>query len=173
MPVQTIGRCDVCQAEIWIRRAKRLYGRGVAPYKRCSSFFRSARCSHKMASPPQPQRGPVSTPVARLAEPLKRFHKEAWHTPHGRLIREVIFGLNDGVISTIGFLAGVTATLGDVRTIALGGIAAAIARAGALGVGALVSSQAPRAFFPAQIAPQGWGIEEHPRPPPQGSPESY
>ena len=80
-----------------------------------------------MASPPQPQRGPVSTPVARLAEPLKRFHKEAWHTPHGRLIREVIFGLNDGVISTIGFLAGVTASMGDVRTIALGGLAAAFA----------------------------------------------
>src|SRR5437899_761251 len=68
-------------------------------------FFSLGALQSKMASPPQPQRGPVSTPVARLAEPLKRFHKEAWHTPHGRLIREVVFGLNDGVISTIGLLA--------------------------------------------------------------------
>src|SRR5438094_6511693 len=82
-----------------------------------------------MASNPRGEPGPMPAPVTRLAEPLKRFHKEAWHTPQGRLIREVIFGLNDGVISTIGFLAGVTATIGDLRTIALGGIAAAIAGA--------------------------------------------
>jgi len=115
-----------------------------------------------MASPPQPQRGPVSTPVARLAEPLKRFHKEAWHTPHGRLIREVIFGLNDGVISTIGFLAGVTASMGDVRAIALGGLAAAFAGALAMGMGAYVSSKSQRRFFEAEIAREAWEIENMP-----------
>src|SRR5207245_11151874 len=87
---------------------------------------------------------------------------EAWHTPQGRLVREVIFGLNDGVISTIGFLAGVTATLGDVRTIALGGIAAAIAGAVAMGVGAFVSSKSQRAFFQAEIAREAWEIENMP-----------
>src|SRR5436853_4885977 len=92
-----------------------------------------------MASNPRGEPGPVSAPVTRLAEPLKRFHKEAWHTPHGRLIREVIFGLNDGVISTIGFLAGVTASMGDVRAIALGGLASAFAGALAMGMGAYVS----------------------------------
>src|SRR5437870_5608261 len=76
-----------------------------------------------MASNPRGEPGPMPAPVTRLAEPLKRFHKEAWHTPQGRLIREVIFGLNDGVISTIGFLAGVTATIGDLHTVALGGLA--------------------------------------------------
>src|SRR2546426_6957878 len=152
--------------KFWLARGKPFTCQGLEPIRAAS------RSANPMASKPEGR--PASPPpVTWLAEPLKRFHDEAWHTPQGRLVREVIFGLNDGVISTIGFLAGVTATLGDVRTIALGGIAAAIARAGALGVGALVSSQAPRAFFPAQIAPQGWGIEEHPRPPPQGSPESY
>src|SRR5207249_4740204 len=58
-----------------------------------------------MASNPRGEPGPMPAPVTRLAEPLKRFHKEAWQTPQGRLIREVIFGLNDGVISTIGFLS--------------------------------------------------------------------
>jgi len=125
-------------------------------------FFSLGALQSKMASPPQPQRGPVSTPVARLAEPLKRFHKEAWHTPHGRLIREVIFGLNDGVISTIGFLAGVTASMGDVRTIALGGLAAAFAGALAMGMGAYVSSKSQRRFFEAEIAREAWEIENMP-----------
>src|SRR5213594_5020783 len=98
-----------------------------------------------MASKPEGR--PASPPpVTWLAEPLKRFHKEAWHTPQGRLIREVIFGLNDGVISTIGFLAGVTATIGDLHTVALGGLAAAFAGALAMGIGAYVASKSQRRF---------------------------
>jgi VIT1/CCC1 family predicted Fe2+/Mn2+ transporter len=100
--------------------------------------------------------------VARLAEPLKRFHEEAWHTPQGRLVRELIFGVNDGVISTIGFLAGVTATLGDSHTIALAGIAAAIAGAVAMGMGAFVASKSQRAFFQAEISREAWEIEHMP-----------
>ena len=104
----------------------------------------------------------AAAPLARLAEPLKRFHDEAWHTPQGRLVRELIFGLNDGVISTIGFLAGVTATLGDGRTIARAGIAAAIAGASAMGMGAFVSAKSQRAFFQAEIAREAWEIEHMP-----------
>ena len=77
-------------------------------------------------------------------------------------MRELIFGLNDGVISTIGFLAGVTATLSDVHTIALGGLAAAVAGAVAMGVGAYVSSKSQRAFFQAEIAREAWEIEHMP-----------
>src|SRR5213596_173191 len=114
-----------------------------------------------MASMPE-ERPASPPPVTWLAEPLKRFHDEAWHTPQGRLVREIIFGLNDGVISTIGFLAGVTATLGEVRTIALGGIAAAIAGGIAMSMGAFVSSKSQRAFFQAEIAREAWEIEHMP-----------
>lgn len=100
--------------------------------------------------------------VAVLAAPLKRFHDEAWHTPQGRLVRELIFGVNDGLISTLGFLAGVTASLGDTRTIALAGIASAIAGSIAMGIGAFVSSKSQRAFFHAEIAREAWEIEHMP-----------
>src|SRR5207245_11595285 len=114
-----------------------------------------------MASKPEGR--PASPPpVTWLAEPLKRFHDEAWHTPQGRLVREVIFGLNDGLIATIGFLAGVTATLSDVRTIALGGDPAAIAGAEAMGEGAVVSSTSQRAFFPGETAREASEIDDMP-----------
>src|SRR5262245_59729794 len=112
--------------------------------------------------PAQPEERAVPPPVTRLAEPTKRFHDEAWHTPEGRVIRALIFGLNDGVISTVGFLAGVTATLSDLHTIALGGIAAAIAGAVAMGVGAYVAAKSQRAFFQAEIAREAWEIEHMP-----------
>src|SRR5215510_9378625 len=109
-----------------------------------------------MVTPASPAPPRVPARAVPLVEPLKRFHDEAWHTPGGRLVRELIFGLNDGVISTVGFLAGVTATLGDVHTIALGGLAAAVAGAVAMGVGAFVSSKSQRAFFQAEIAREAW-----------------
>src|SRR3990170_3402669 len=34
---------------------------------------------------------------------LKKFHDEDWHTPKGRIIREVVFGINDGLVTAIGF----------------------------------------------------------------------
>jgi VIT1/CCC1 family predicted Fe2+/Mn2+ transporter len=100
--------------------------------------------------------------LAHLAAPLKRYHDEAWHTPQGRLVREVIFGLNDGIISTVGFLAGVTATLGDLRAIVLAGMAAAVAGAVSMAMGAYVSAKSQRAFFRAEIAREAWEIEHMP-----------
>jgi VIT1/CCC1 family predicted Fe2+/Mn2+ transporter len=108
----------------------------------------------------EPARLPPS--ARKLAEPLKRFHDEAWHTPQGRIVREVIFGMNDGIISTLGFLAGVTAAVGDLRTILLAGIAAAIAGAVSMGMGSYVSSKSQRAFFQAEIAREAWEIEHMP-----------
>src|SRR5437764_3377281 len=141
--------------KFWLARGKPFTSQGLEPIRAPS------RRPTPMASMPE-ERPASPPPVTWLAEPLKRFHDEAWHTPQGRLVREIIFGLNDGVISTIGFLAGVTATLGEVRTIALGGIAAAIAGAVAMGVGAFVSSKSQRAFFQAEIAREAWEIENMP-----------
>lgn len=104
----------------------------------------------------------VPPSVSVLTEPLKRFHDEAWHTPEGRMVRELIFGLNDGVISTLAFLAGVTATLGEVRTILLGGLAAAVAGAVSMAMGAYVAAKSQRAFFDAEIAREAWEIKNMP-----------
>jgi len=113
-------------------------------------------------APASKARPPVPTVLGPLTEPLKRYHDEAWHTPQGRLVRELIFGLNDGVISTVGFLAGVTATLTDMHSIALAGMAAAFAGGVAMAMGAFVASKSQSAFFRAEIAREAWEIENMP-----------
>src|SRR5204863_7653970 len=50
----------------------------------------------------------------------------------------------------------------DLRTIAMGGFAAAVAGAVAMGVGGFVSSKSQRAFFQAEIAREAWEIENMP-----------
>jgi VIT1/CCC1 family predicted Fe2+/Mn2+ transporter len=77
-------------------------------------------------------------------------------------VREIIFGVNDGVISTIGFLAGVTGGSWETRTIALAGIAAAVAGAVSMAMGAFVAAKSQRAFFQAEIDREAWEIEHMP-----------
>src|SRR5947199_10806242 len=98
--------------KFWLARGKPFTSQGLEPIRAAS------RSANPMASKPE-ERPASPPPVTWLAEPLKRFHDEPWHTPQRRLVREVIFGLPDGVMSTIGLLSGGTSALGHVRNIAL------------------------------------------------------
>ena len=109
-----------------------------------------------------PSQTAPTLPPEQLVGPSPRFHDEAWHTPLGRFVRELIFGLNDGIITTVGFLAGMTATVGDLRTIVVAGFAASVSGGVAMGIGAYVSGKSQRAFFRAEVAREAWEIEHMP-----------
>ena len=93
---------------------------------------------------------------------LAPFHSEEWHTPKGRFIRDVMFGMNDGLVSTIGFLAGATGALMDTRVVLLAGIASVVAGALAMGIGAYLASKSQRDFFESEKARERREIEEVP-----------
>jgi vacuolar iron transporter family protein len=100
-----------------------------------------------------------------MTEPLplaKNFHEEEWHTPKGRAIREVVFGLNDGLITTLGFLAGVTGSMKDHRMILLAALAEIVAGAISMTSGAYISSKSQRDFFQHEIEREIREIEEDP-----------
>jgi VIT1/CCC1 family predicted Fe2+/Mn2+ transporter len=87
---------------------------------------------------------------------------EEWHTPQGRLIREVVFGANDGLVTLIGFVAGVTGALSTTRPIILASEALIIAGTVSMGIGAYLSSKAQRDFFEHEIERERWEIEYMP-----------
>src|SRR5437870_2732530 len=89
-------------------------------------------------------------------------HHEDWHTPQGRLIREVVFGANDGIVTLIGFVAGVTGALSSTRPIILASIALIIAGSVSMAIGAYLSSKAQREFFEHEIQRERWEIETMP-----------
>jgi VIT1/CCC1 family predicted Fe2+/Mn2+ transporter len=91
---------------------------------------------------------------------LKNFHGEVWHTSKGRAIREVIFGLNDGLITTLEFLAGMTGSIPDRNIILLAGLAEMVAGATSMSSGAYISSESQREFFEKEIARERFEIEE-------------
>ncbi|MFB3108148.1 MAG: VIT1/CCC1 transporter family protein [Candidatus Binatia bacterium] len=91
-----------------------------------------------------------------------RTHQEAWHTPKGRAIREVIFGMNDGLVTTIGFLAGVTISISEMRFVLLAGIAEIVAGALSMTIGAYLSTKSQREFFQYEVELERWEIERTP-----------
>ncbi len=93
---------------------------------------------------------------------LKDYHGEEWHTPKGRAIREVVFGTNDGLITTLGFLAGVTGAIAERNIILLAAVAEVVAGAFSMASGAYISSKSQIEYFQKEIAREKREIEEDP-----------
>lgn len=97
-----------------------------------------------------------------VLHPHKRYHDEDWHTPRGRQIREVVFGMNDGLVSTVGFVAGVTGSIHNSRIVFLTGMAAMVAGAVSMFLGAYLASKSQREFFEREIEREKREILESP-----------
>src|SRR2546427_1338460 len=70
-----------------------------------------------------------------------------------------MFGMNDGLVSTIGFVAGATGALMQTRVVLLAGIASVVAGALAMGIGAYLASKSQRDFFESEKERERRGIE--------------
>jgi VIT1/CCC1 family predicted Fe2+/Mn2+ transporter len=91
-----------------------------------------------------------------------RYHGEEWHTPRGRMIREVVFGFNDGLVTGIGFVVGVTSSLADASLVLMTGLAAAAAASLSMAIGAYLSTKSQNEFFSGEIQRERREIEEVP-----------
>lgn len=93
---------------------------------------------------------------------LKKYHDEDWHTPKGRQIREVVFGMNDGLVSTVGFVAGITGSIGESKIVLLTGMASIMAGAISMLIGAYLASKSQREFFEKELERERREIVESP-----------
>lgn len=66
-------------------------------------------------------------------------------------IREVVFGMQDGLISTVGFVAGVHGATANNRLVLLAGIIQMIAGAFSMAAGAYLSTKAEREVVEGQV----------------------
>ena len=87
---------------------------------------------------------------------------EAWHSPKGKAIREVIYGATDGLVSSLGFVIGVYGALHDSRIILITGVAGASAGAVSMGFSAYISSKSQSEFFLAEIERERREMQEMP-----------
>ncbi|OGS42153.1 MAG: hypothetical protein A3K67_01175 [Euryarchaeota archaeon RBG_16_62_10] len=104
----------------------------------------------------------TDTVFADKGDRLKAWHGEDWHTPKGRMIRDIVYAIDTGLITTVAFLAGVSSLIETNDKIVLAGIAQITAGALAIFFGAFISTKAQKDFFENQISRERQEIEKLP-----------
>ena len=80
----------------------------------------------------------------------------------GNLLREFIFGLNDGLVSTLSLLAGLTGAYVSNNIIILGGLAEIVAGSISMGLGAYISTKSEEDYYKSKIENEKISIEDIP-----------
>src|SRR5918993_984861 len=77
-------------------------------------------------------------------------------------IREIVFGAQDGLVSTVAVVATVAGATGSQFAIVVAGVASALAGTFSMAVGEYVGSKSQREIFDAQIEDERTEVEERP-----------
>ena len=85
------------------------------------------------------------------------------HEVHGRWIKEVVFGVHDGVLTVLGFVSGASALLPNPRIIFFTGMASMFAEGLSMGVGEYQSSCAENEVLLRNIAEEKEEIKRYPK----------
>ncbi len=72
---------------------------------------------------------------------------ESWHSQHGRRIKDVVLGTNDGVVTVVGFVGGLTGSAQTIHTIFISGIMTNIAGSISMFLGGYLASKSQRDFY--------------------------
>jgi len=107
-----------------------------------------------------------TTPAAPNASPDDGsegdFVDEEWHGGGIESIRNVIYGVNDGLTATLGVLAGGGGATVGPRVVLIGGLSAMMASAVSMAGGAYLSSKSQREVYEGQLAREAAEIEAMP-----------
>jgi VIT1/CCC1 family predicted Fe2+/Mn2+ transporter/rubrerythrin len=145
-------------------------------------MFRQALATHgPAAAPPAPPRpapppGVVEPVTVRPAPDLGAsgaaprdtgHHPRELQTEPARVarlgsIREVVFGAQDGLVSTLAVVAGLAAAGMTHLVVLLGGAMSAVAGVLSMSIGTFLSSRAERQVYEAELARERREIREHP-----------
>lgn len=85
--------------------------------------------------------------------------KEPGHPIGGQFIRDIVFGANDGVVTSIGFLVGLTGAIAQSNLIVIGGTLTIIAGAASMALGNYLATKSEKEFYEAQSKVEEWEIE--------------
>lgn len=93
---------------------------------------------------------------------LKAWHGEDWHTTKGRIIRDIVYAIDTGLVTTVSFLAGISVPLVTRERIIPAGLIQVTAGTLAIFFGSYISTKAQKHFFENQIERERREIEEDP-----------
>jgi VIT1/CCC1 family predicted Fe2+/Mn2+ transporter/rubrerythrin len=139
-------------------------------------MFRAALASYDgHAAPPparpmparvEPARGPEAAPVTEASgqrpRGLTELATEAARIDRLSSIREVVFGAQDGLVSTFAVVAGLAAAGMGHLVVLLGGLVSALAGVLSMSIGTFLASRAQRQLYEAELERERREIRDHP-----------
>jgi len=121
---------------------------------------------------------PAPTPVFPAGSPLNietdgmtmadyvsaatEIDRERWRVARLGRIREVVFGAQDGLLSTVALVTGVAVAVDNQTTVLVAGLAAALPGMLSMGTGAFLGSRAEQDVQRAEIAREAQELEDNP-----------
>lgn len=88
--------------------------------------------------------------------------RETWHKGGGGAMRELIFGVNDGLVSTLSLVSGVAGANPGRGVVLLAGIAGLLAGAISMAAGAYISTKSQKEVHEAEITRESEELELEP-----------
>lgn len=79
------------------------------------------------------------------------LNRESWHTTGGGAMRELVFGANDGLVSTLSLVSGVAGAAVSQSVVMLAGLAGLLSGAISMAAGAYISTKSQREVYEAQV----------------------
>lgn len=111
---------------------------------------------------PVPVKTHIDEKLNEKAEGAHRFEFERFHTPGAGIIRDIIFGFNDGLVSTFTFVMGFSGAVKSASLVLTGGLAAAIAGAISMALGAYLSTKSQTEYYRHEVERERREIELDP-----------
>ena len=100
--------------------------------------------------------------LKEILEVPRIYEEERWHSPGGRVLREVVFGVNDGIVSTVGFIVGIAGAFASRKMSLVSGLAEVLAGAVSMFFGGYLSTKSQQEFFESEVRREESEIEEMP-----------
>ncbi len=96
------------------------------------------------------------------SRPVEKLFRERQRIANLSQIREVVFGIQDGLLTTLGVVTSVMGATSDNTTVLVAGFAEAVAGALAMAAGEYQASKAQQELHSAEIAKERLELEEKP-----------
>ena len=108
----------------------------------------------------QPRR--VRSVESDFPKAVREIQRERWRVAAFGRIREVVFGAQDGLLSTVALVTGVAAAVTETTTVLIAGLAGALAGMVSMATGSYLGSKAEKQVFQAEIEKEARELEENP-----------
>jgi VIT1/CCC1 family predicted Fe2+/Mn2+ transporter len=101
-------------------------------------------------------------PRSPLEYRLNAWHGEEWHTAKGRIIRDIVYAIDTGLVTTVSFIAGISISLVSRERVIFASLIQIASGTLAIFFGSYISTRAQKHFFEGQINREKREIEEMP-----------